>query len=92
MDIKKITQYLVFDIKLGEDFRRKACYCADGHKTETLALVTYSTMVSRDSVRINLTIAALHYAAYRPTTKVKICLVKLCLILFKLKKRKLKEK
>lgn len=57
---KQITGHLVFDVKLGENFRRKARYCADGHKTDTPASVTYSTVVSRDSVRIILTTAALN--------------------------------
>jgi hypothetical protein len=57
---QEITGHLVFDIKLGESFRRKARYCADGQKTATPASVTYSTVVSRDSVRIVLTIAALN--------------------------------
>jgi hypothetical protein len=56
----QITGHLVFDVKLGENFRRKARYCADGHKTGAPASVTYSTVVSRDSVRILLTIAALN--------------------------------
>jgi hypothetical protein len=57
---QEITGHLVFDIKLGENFRRKARYCADGHTTTTPASVTYSTIVSRDSVWIILTIAALN--------------------------------
>jgi len=56
----QITGHLVFDVKLGENFRRKARYCADGHKTGAPASVTYSTVVSRDSVRILLMIAALN--------------------------------
>ena len=56
----QITGHLIFDVKLGENFRRKARYVADGHKTETPAAVTYSTVVSRDSVRILLMIAALN--------------------------------
>jgi hypothetical protein len=56
----QITGHLVFDVKLGENFRRKARYCADGHKTGAPASVTYSTVVSRDLVRILLTIAALN--------------------------------
>ena len=60
MGYKKITGHLVFDVKLGENFRRKARYCADGHKTEAPAALTYSTVVSRDSVRILLMIAALN--------------------------------
>lgn len=56
----QITGHLVFDVKLGENFRRKARYCADGHKTAAPASVTYSTVVSRDSERILLAIAALN--------------------------------
>jgi hypothetical protein len=59
-DYQKISGHLVFDIKLGENFRRKARYCADRHKTISPASITYSTVVSRDSVRIILTIAALN--------------------------------
>ena len=57
---QEITCHLIFDINLGENFRRKARYVADGHKTETSASVTYSSVVSRDSVRICLLIAALN--------------------------------
>ena len=56
---QKITGHMVFDIKLGENFRRKARFVADGHRTNTPTSVTYSTVVSRDSIRICLTIAAL---------------------------------
>ena len=57
----QITGHIVFDVKLGENFRRtKARYCADGHKTGAPASVTYSAVVSRDSVRILLTISALN--------------------------------
>ena len=51
---------MIFDIKISENFRRKASYVADGHKTEAPASVTYSSVVSRDSVRICLTAAALN--------------------------------
>ena len=57
----QITGHLVFDVNLGENFCSKARYCADGHETGVPALVTYSTVVSRDSVRILLTIAALNH-------------------------------
>ena len=57
---EQISGHLVFDIKLGENFRRKARYCADGHKTSVPTAVTYSTVVARDSVRIMLLIAALN--------------------------------
>ena len=52
--------HMVFDIKLGENFRRKARLVADGHFTNPPSSVTYSSVVSRDSVRICLLIAALN--------------------------------
>ena len=52
--------HIIFDIKMGENFRRKARMVAGGHKTETPATLTYSSVVSRDSVRIALLIAALN--------------------------------
>ncbi len=57
---QEITTHMVFDIKLGENFCRKARLVGDGHKTETPSSVTYSSVVSRDSVRICLMIAALN--------------------------------
>ena len=57
---EEITGHLVFDVKLGENFRRKARYCADGHKTAAPSSLTYSTVVARDSVRIMLLVAALN--------------------------------
>lgn len=36
----QIIGHIVFDIKLGENFRRKARYCADDHKTGAPASVT----------------------------------------------------
>ena len=63
-DIGPGYQYIdchwIFDIKLGENFRRKARLVGGGHKTVTPAAMTYSSVVSRDSVRIALTIAALN--------------------------------
>ena len=57
---QKINGHMVFDIKLDENFRWKARFVADGHKAETHTAINYSTVVSRDSVRICLTIAALN--------------------------------
>ena len=57
---QQITTHFVFDIKMGENFRRKARLVADGHKTEPPASITYSSVVSRDSVRICLLVAALN--------------------------------
>jgi hypothetical protein len=45
--------HLIFDVKLGENFRRKARFVAGGHTTEVPdSLITYSSVVSRDSVQI----------------------------------------
>ena len=57
---KKIDCHMIFDVKLGENYRRKARLVAGGHKTEAPASITYSSVVSRDSVRIALLIAALN--------------------------------
>ena len=52
--------HLVFDVKM-EDFQRKARLVAGGHMTRpTSGTVTYASVVSRESVRIALTIAALN--------------------------------
>ena len=57
---QKITCHMIFDVKMGENFRRKARMVAGGHVTEVPTNLTYSSVVSRDSVRIALTIAALN--------------------------------
>ena len=51
---------MIFDIKMGENFRLKARMIAGGHTTENPAVLTYSSIVSRDSVCIALTIASLN--------------------------------
>lgn len=51
---------MIFDIKISENFRCKARLAADGHKTHTPSTLTYSSVVSRESVRICLLIAALN--------------------------------
>jgi hypothetical protein len=40
--------HIVFDINM--DFTRKARFCAGGHTTDTPMAMTYSSVVSRDSV------------------------------------------
>ena len=57
---QEITTHFIFDIKLGENFRRKGRLVADGHKTTTPSSVTYSSVVSLESVRICLLLAALN--------------------------------
>jgi Reverse transcriptase (RNA-dependent DNA polymerase) len=55
---QQIKCHLIFDIKM--DFTRKARFVAGGHTTETPPSLTYSSVVSRESVRIALLISALH--------------------------------
>ena len=54
-----IRCHMVFDVKM-EDFRRKARFVAGGHTTDPPSTFTYASVVSRESVRIALTVAALH--------------------------------
>jgi hypothetical protein len=55
---KEIPCHIIFDIKM--DFTRKACFVAGGHKTDPPMSLTYSSVVSRDSVRIGFLLAALN--------------------------------
>ena len=41
---------MIFGIKMGENFRRNAKMVDDGHRTEAPAALTYSSVVSRESV------------------------------------------
>ena len=54
----QLKVYLVFDAKL--DLTRKARLVADGHLTPDPVDSTYAGVVSRETVRIALTYAALH--------------------------------
>jgi hypothetical protein len=53
----KASGHLVFDVKM--DFTRKARWVKDGHKTPDSATSSFAGVVSRDSIRIALTHAAL---------------------------------
>ena len=55
---QEIKCHLVFDVKM--DFTRKARFVAGGHMTDTPVGLCYSSVVSRDSVRIAFTVAALN--------------------------------
>ena len=55
---KKVTGHLVWDVKM--DFTRKARWVLDGHKTPNPVGSTYAGVVSRESVRIAFTYAALN--------------------------------
>jgi hypothetical protein len=52
--------HMIFDVKLGEGFRKKARMVAGGHTVECPPHMTYSSVVSRETVRIALTLAALN--------------------------------
>ena len=57
---QQIKCHMVFDVKMGESFRRKARFVAGDNTTETPSTLTYSSVVSRDSVRIILLVVALN--------------------------------
>jgi Reverse transcriptase (RNA-dependent DNA polymerase) len=54
-----IKCHMVFDVKM-DNFKYKARLVAGGHTTETPSHLTYASVVSRESVRIAPTMAALH--------------------------------
>jgi len=54
------STHMIFDIKMDGKFTRKARLVAVGHKTRPPSSITYSSVVSRDSVRIALTLASLN--------------------------------
>ena len=49
---------MIFEVKF--DLRRKARFVAGGHLTECLQIMTYSSVVSRESIRIGFLLAALN--------------------------------
>ena len=55
---QEIKCHLIFDVKM--DFTRKARFVAGGHTTDTPTSLTFSSVVSRDSVKIAFLIAALN--------------------------------
>jgi hypothetical protein len=55
---QEIKCHIVFDVNM--DFTRKAGFVAGGHMTEAPSAITYSSIVSRESVKIAFLIAALN--------------------------------
>jgi hypothetical protein len=53
----KTTGHIIFDVKM--DFTRKARWVKDGHKTPDSTTSSFAGVVSRESIRIALTYAAL---------------------------------
>jgi hypothetical protein len=56
---QEIRCHMIFDVKT-EDFHRKARVVTREHTTDTSHVMTYASGVSRESVRIALTLAALN--------------------------------
>ena len=56
---QEIRCHMIFYIKMDGRFTRKARYVAGGHTTYPPSSIPYSSVVSRDSIRITLTLAAL---------------------------------
>ena len=54
VEYEEITGPFIFDVKQSDNFRRKASFVTDGHLVDTPETLTYSTVVSRESVRILL--------------------------------------
>ena len=59
-DYKEIPCYMIFNIKMDGKFTRKARLVAGGHVTDHPSTITYSSVVSCDSVRVAMTIASLN--------------------------------
>ena len=57
---QEIKCHLIFDIKMGENFRRKYRFVTGGRMPDTHTTLTYASVVSRDLVHIALTIVALN--------------------------------
>ena len=53
----EITCHLIFEVKF--DLQRKARYIAGGHLTDLSSSITYSSVVSRESIQIAFLVAAL---------------------------------
>lgn len=55
---QEIKCHLVFDVKM--DLTRKARFCANGNEADAPSSITYSSVVSRDSIRLVFLIAGLN--------------------------------
>jgi hypothetical protein len=57
---QEIRCHMIFDVKM-EDFRRNARFVSGEHTTDTPHAMAYASVVSRESVSISLTLAALNH-------------------------------
>ena len=55
---QEINCHIIFDVRM--DFQQNPRFLAVGHKTEAPNSITYSIMVSHDSIRIGFLLAYLH--------------------------------
>ena len=55
-----IKVHMIFDIKMGGEFTRKSILLANVHTTAPPSSITYSSIVSKESVRIAFIIKSLN--------------------------------
>ena len=58
-DHQFVRCHMIFDVKM-EDFLRRACFVPASHMTSAPADMTYAIILSRETVHVALTIAALN--------------------------------
>ena len=56
----KVNCHLIFEMKLSENFRRKARFVADDQRTKAPKSLSYSTVVPHDSVRVAFLLVTLN--------------------------------
>ena len=57
---QEIRCHIIFDINMDGRFTRKDYYVDDGHTNDTPSSITYSSVVSRDSIRISFILSVLN--------------------------------
>ena len=57
---KEINFQLIFNKNMGEKFKSKARMVAGGHNTDVPSILTYSSILSRDSICIDFTVKYLN--------------------------------
>ena len=56
-----VSFHIIFYVNMGENFKHKSQIVSEGNNTTTPSNLTYSSVVSQDSARIDLKISALNY-------------------------------
>ena len=59
-EYEHVNMHMIFDIKMDGKFTRKEILVADGRTTAPQSSITYSSVVSRESVRIVFLLASLN--------------------------------